>query len=139
MRALPLLLLIACRTNDKVNAEDPTEDTVGLETDAGLYARIAGVVGVGADRWGASARGEAVARFILDPLRQARRGPYLGGGAGVRRDGHGETRGYLLAVIGVEGKGPGATRSGWAPAVEAGIGGGARLSLVLRRARPDAR
>ncbi len=112
---------------------------VGVETDAGLYARVGAVAGVGADRDGVSGRVEGVARFVLDPLRQSRRGPYLGGGAGVSRDGRGDTHAYLLAVIGVEGGAIGGARRGWAPAVEVGLGGGARLALVLRRARPDAR
>ena len=113
----------------------------GVETDAGLYARLALVGGAGVSDVGgdgaASARVEGVARFLLDPLRESRRGPYLGGGVGVRYDDGDRARGYLLAVIGVEGGGPG--RRGWAPALEVGIGGGARVSVVLRRARPNGR
>ena len=114
---------------------------VGAEVDAGLYVRLgviaaAGVTG-GEDDEGAAfgARGEAVVRFLLDPLRQSRRGAYLGGGAGVRKDGRGDPRGYVLAVVGVEG----APRGGWAPSLEVGVGGGARLAVVLRRAPADRR
>jgi hypothetical protein len=54
---------------------------------------------------------------------------------GVRHEGDASARGYLLAVVGVEGR----RRGAWAPSVELGFGGGVRLGVVLRRARPDAR
>jgi hypothetical protein len=112
----------------------------GVERDAGLYARVALVAAVGAarddgDATGVGARAEATARFLLDPMRQSSRGVYVGGGAGVRRGSRAAARGYLLAVVGVEG----ARRGGWAPSLEAGFGGGTRVGLVLRRARADRR
>jgi hypothetical protein len=119
----------------------------GLFADAGLYARV-GVTAAGGVVWadtpaGRRARGVGevalVGRFLLDPLRAASRGVYAGGGLGVRvADGASRTsarssaRPFLLGVVGVEGRrGP----AGLAPAVELGVGGGARVAVVLRRAR----
>ncbi|MDF1502457.1 hypothetical protein [Roseisolibacter sp. H3M3-2] len=112
----------------------------GLFGDAGLYARL-GVVALGgvvrAPGGGAVAAGrlEALARFHIDPLRQSRRGIYAGGGlaAAVRRGG--APAWQLVAQLGAEGR----PRGGVAPAVEVGLGGGARVALVLRRARPQRR
>ena len=81
-----------------------------------------------------SARFDATARFLLDPLRERPRGPYVGGGLSARREG-GSTDGDLVLLFGVEGR----ARRGWAPSVEGGVGGGVRIGVVLRRARPGAR
>jgi hypothetical protein len=115
----------------------------GATADAGLYVRLGVLAGVGvADRRGPGRRGgagpaaevAAVARFLLDPLRQAARGVYAGGGVGFRAaDGEGTP--FLVAVAGVEGR----RRRGLAPAVELGVGGGVRVTAVLRRARRDRR
>jgi hypothetical protein len=60
---------------------------------------------------------------------------YAGGGvaAAVRRGA--APAWQLVALLGVEG----APRGGVAPAVELGLGGGARVALALRRARPRLR
>lgn len=134
------------RADALVGRDASAQAGVGVELDAGLYARVAVVAAAGAawrDGDGASARpagrGELVARFLVDPARQSRRGAYLGGGVGVRVDGTRDddpaARAYLLAVVGVEGR----RRGAWAPSLEAGVGGGARLGVVLRRARADRR
>lgn len=116
---------------------------VGLLADAGAYVRVGVLAGAGVayGRGGnaprrAAAAGEAavVARFLLDPFRQAGRGVYAGGGVGVRAsDGQGEP--FVLAVVGVEGR----QRGGLAPAVEVGVGGGVRVAVVVRRARAGRR
>lgn len=110
---------------------------LGAFADAGLYTRVGLVALAGALRepgggTSAGARLEAIARFHLDPQRQSRRGVYAGGGvaAAVRR-GAGPAW-QLVALLGVEG----APRGGLTPAAEVGLGGGARVALVLRRARP---
>jgi hypothetical protein len=59
---------------------------------------------------------------------------YAGGGLAVRAA-DGDGRPFALLVLGVEGR----ARGGAAPAVELGIGHGARLGFVLRRARPGRR
>jgi hypothetical protein len=109
----------------------------GLFTDAGLYGRVGVTAGVGvpADtRRGAGGEAALVGRFLVDPLRQGRRGVYAGGGLGARVSG-GATRALVLGVVGVEGR----ARRGTAAAVEVGVGGGVRLAAVLRRARADRR
>lgn len=115
---------------------------VGLFGDAGLYARVGLVASAGAMRERGpggdvvpAARLEGVARFHVDPLRQTSRGLYAGGGvaAAVRRGA--PPAWQLVALLGVEGR----PRAGAAPALEVGLGGGVRLAVVLRRARPGRR
>ena len=106
----------------------------GLDVPVSRYARVEGVVAAG-PRFGPggptfSARGDAVVRFVLDPLVQLANSPYGGAGVSVRRDG-GRTRGDVVAVLGLQLR----SRSGVAPAVELGLGGGARVGVVLRRVR----
>jgi hypothetical protein len=107
----------------------------GISIPAGIYIRNGLVLGAGVGRNGADARADLISRFSLDPFRQSRWAPY--GGAGLsgrfRTAADGGSKAYLLVFVGVEGGlAPGA-RSGWVPAVELGLGGGARVSLVLRR------
>ena len=109
----------------------------GLFTDAGLYGRVGATIGAGT--YGSGPHpfvGEAalVGRFLLDPLRQAPRGVYVGAGVGVRGR-RGASEQFLVAVAGLEGRGRGPA----VPAVEVGVGGGVRVALVLRRARPGRR
>ena len=111
---------------------------LGITLPLGNYVRLDGVAGAGVERTDgasrASARGDIVGRFLLDPFRQSRWSGYAGGGLSALRSG-GDWRGYLLAVIGVEG--PGAHNM--LPALELGLGGGARVGLVLRSAAPERR
>jgi len=95
-----------------------------------------------------SARADLVGRFLLDPFRERRWGPYGSAGLSVRveseqRSGEGDTndevlrtRGYLLIAFGVEGPEVG---NRLLPALEVGFGGGTRVGLVLRRARSGRR
>lgn len=120
----------------------------GLFVDAGLHVRVgvtaaagvawsdpAGTRRTAARRAGTAGEVAAVGRFLLDPLRQAPRGVYAGGGAGARVGGDDVPRYFLLAVVGVEGR----PRGPMVPAAELGVGGGVRLAVVLRRARPGRR
>ncbi len=111
----------------------------GLIVRAGYYARIAFLAGAGAEwrdqRAGGSAHVDVVSRFLLDPFREVRWGLYGGGGASLRWSPGARAQPYLLLVAGVEGP----ERGGWRPAFEAGLGGGVRVAMVLRRARPGAR
>lgn len=111
---------------------------VGANVTAGSYIRV----GVDA-AFGASSRDGAVAsgrvdiatRYLLDPFREFRLGPYVGGGFTAQWDRRANWRGDLLLLIGVEGP----VHAGWRTAVELGLGGGARLGVVLRRARSNGR
>ena len=107
----------------------------GISIPAGIYMRTGLVAGVGVGRHGIESRADFISRFTLDPFRQSRWTPY--GGAGLsgrfRPLADGGAKAYLLVFVGVEGPLPAGKLSGWEPAVEVGLGGGARIGLVLRR------
>lgn len=111
------------------------EAAYGFTVPAGLYVRSGLVAGIGAGRHGVEGRTDFIARFSLDPFRQSHWAPY--GGAGLsgryRPQLDGGSRGYVLIFIGVEGPLPLGERSGWVPALEVGLGGGARAGIILRR------
>jgi hypothetical protein len=69
------------------------------------------------------------ARFHLDPFRESRWGPYGGGGLTTRMDRGERTRSYLLVFAGVDGP----LRGVFTSSFEAGLGGGARAGVILRR------
>lgn len=133
MRARLALLLLA--TPLHVGAQRPQPefrvDAIGpapysIQAGAGLtwalghYARVGVAGGFG----GAETRADLTARIALDPFRQRRAGFSIGGGLSIR-----ETP-RLLGVVELEGP----ARAGWLPAVQLGLGGGARAGLILRRA-----
>ena len=107
----------------------------GISIPEGIYMRTGLVAGVGVGRHGIGSRADFISRFTLDPFRQSRWTPY--GGAGLsgrfRPLADGGAKAYLLVFVGVEGPLPAGKLSGWVPAVEVGLGGGARVGLVLRR------
>jgi len=107
---------------------------VGLNVPAGYYVRVASTVSAGR---GASAgdgtvvRAEVVGRFLTDPFRQRRRGAYFGAGLASQWRGRDRGRSAVVLVAGLDlSDGP-----GWRPALELGVGGGLRMSVVLRRTR----
>jgi hypothetical protein len=106
----------------------------------GIYAawrpaargRVAAALGVGGSDGEVAWRGELLGHFLLAPRRRTGPGVYLAGGLAVV--GGPADRGYLVLAIGIEDR-PGGP-SGWF--AEAGVGGGARLSLGYRwRWLPD--
>lgn len=103
----------------------------GILYPLGTYLRAGPVGAVGIADGSASYRAELEGLFHLDPFRESRWGPYAGGGLSFRHDSS-NPRGnvYLFAVIGAEGS----QRPGYSPALEIGLGGGVRLSIILRRA-----
>jgi hypothetical protein len=110
----------------------------GANIAAGYYLRVGLDAAGGADvKSGAATSGRAdiVARYILDPFGEFRWGPYVGGGFTASWDRRAARRGDLLLLVGVEGP----AHAGWRTSVELGLGGGARLGVVLRRARSNAR
>jgi hypothetical protein len=82
------------------------------------------------------ARIDLVTRFLLDPFRQSRYGLSVGGGIGLRAEPGDHVRPVLLAAIEVEGQ---RWPSGWVPALQVGLGGGARVGIVLRKGQARAR
>ncbi len=107
----------------------------GVSVPAGLYVRTGLVLGAGLGRHGLEGRSDLIGRFSFDPLRQSRWGPYGGGGVSARFHSteDGGANAYLLIFLGVEGPLPAGRTRGWVPAVEVGLGGGARVGIVMRR------
>ena len=107
----------------------------GVSIPAGIYVRTGLVAGAGVGWHGIESRADLISRFSLDPFRQSRWAPY--GGAGLsgrfRSLADGGAKAYLLVFLGLEGPLPNGQISGWVPAVELGLGGGARVGLILRR------
>jgi hypothetical protein len=106
----------------------------GIMSYAGTYMRAGVAGGIGVSGGKVSARADLIADFHLDPFRETRWGPYVGGGMSFRHDCD-RDRAYLLALIGWEGP----LKRGLAPAIEAGFVGGARLGLIIRRGRERTR
>lgn len=124
------------RADGVFGAGSAVQAGAGLVVPAGVYVRVAadGLVG---ETWrsGASAtagRAEVVARFLLDPLREAGVGLSVGGGLSMPV-GQGRARApYLTVVVDVEGR----RHAGFSPALQIGLGGGARVGVALRRSPP---
>jgi hypothetical protein len=111
----------------------------GANVPVGYYLRMGLDVAAGvarrAERAVPGGRVDIAARYLLDPFREFRWGPYAGAGLTTRWvDGAG-WRADLLVLLGIEGP----ESRGWRTAVELGAGGGVRLGLVFRRARQNGR
>ena len=114
----------------------------GVQVPAGPYARfgIVGAVGLrltedfgaGADVRGTrnpDARLDLLGRFLLDPYRQSPYGLSVGAGLSLRAEPDDRVRPLLLVAADLEGREIG---GGWTPAVQVGLGGGARIGLLIR-------
>ena len=118
----------------------------GVQIAAGYYGRIGvdAALGVpfGADaaagsaRHGVDGRLDLLGRFLVDPFRQSAYGVSVGGGASLRAEHGDRARPYLLVALDVEGR---RSTKGVVPALQVGLGGGARIGVVLRRGAPGAR
>ena len=108
---------------------------VGVTQSLGTYVRAGVAGGIGASSDGLSGRGDAFARFHLDPFRQHRWAPYAGGGLTARFDADRRTRYYLLLLVGVDGP----VSRGMATSIEAGLGGGGRIGVTIRQATAERR
>ncbi|MDQ3673666.1 MAG: hypothetical protein M3365_04755 [Gemmatimonadota bacterium] len=108
---------------------------LGVSVPAGLYVRTGLVLGAGIGRHGLDARTDLIGRFSFDPLRQSRWAPYGGGGVSARFNStaDGGAKGYLLFFLGLEGPLPRRQGANLVPAIELGLGGGARVGVILRR------
>ncbi|HJP87133.1 MAG TPA: hypothetical protein VJ852_14175 [Gemmatimonadaceae bacterium] len=111
------------------------EAGVGVSVPTGIYVRNGLVGAVGAGRHGIEGRTDLLSRFSLDPFRQSRWALYGGGGISGRYRSRedGGSHAYLMLFLGVEGPLPVGRTSGWMPAFEVGLGGGARVGVILRR------
>ncbi len=158
-RCAGVVLLVACSLfwSTPNQAQRPTGAQVGVRLDAigsraataqggftvnavaGLYIRLEGTVAGGwawhhGSTYGAF-RTDAAARFALDPFRESKHAFYGLGGLSLMYDGLERWRPRLLAGFGIEGP----ARHGRVIAAELALGGGARLGIVVRRARASGR
>jgi len=108
---------------------------IGLNMDAGYYARFELAAGGGGVRKDGALVGagrvDAIVRMMLDPFAESPWGLSLGGGASARYLSGGRVRPYVTVVLDLEGPRVGDYRV----ACQAGLGGGARLGVIIRRAR----
>lgn len=102
----------------------------GFTVPMGTYVRPGIDAAIGSSRDGISGRVDGFARFHLDPFRRHRWAPYGGGGLTARFDDNRSTRYYLLVFLGVDG--PVAHKV--STSIEAGLGGGGRIGIIIRRA-----
>jgi hypothetical protein len=125
---------------DFVDARAPAAHIgLGLSVPASTYVRL-GVVAAAGQAWSDGAgvfagRVDALARFVVDPLREFRWAPYATGGVGAIYDEDQRWRGVLIGALGIEGPATGRV----VPALEVGFGGGGRVGISVRRAMPGRR
>lgn len=123
-----------------VRPTDAVELGAGVSVPTSFYLRLGGLVGGGMVRDGdttrATARVEAHLRVPFDPLFERRWAPYVTAGGALACIDARRCQPLLVLRLGVEGP---ATTHGWTPAFEAGVGGGLRIAVVLRRANPGGR
>ncbi|HEY5062590.1 MAG TPA: hypothetical protein VII52_13710 [Gemmatimonadaceae bacterium] len=112
------------------------EAGLGAVIPAGAYVRVSLDGAAGASWRNAafhpSGRIDAVGRFLLDPFRETPVALSLGGGVSVPYVDGQRVRPYLTLVADLEGRKRGAIT----PAVQIGLGGGARVGVVLRTSVP---
>lgn len=105
---------------------------VGITIPMGLYVRLAAIGAMGPEWRGGktelTGRTDIIGRFLLDPFRQMPVALSMGGGVTVPYERGATVRPLLAAVIDIEGK----RRGGLTPALQVGLGGGARVGLGLR-------
>ena len=117
------------------------QGAVGVEIPAGTYMRVGVLGGAGATIDGdessrVAGRVDVLARFLLDPFRQARWGFSAGAGVSLRADPGEKVRPRLLAAIDLEGR---RSSAGLSPSVQLGLGGGVRGGVGLRWSGRSAR
>lgn len=120
---------------DAIVGRSPTAQLgVGDVLPAGVYGRIS-IDGAAGATWRdggtqASGRVDVIGRFLLDPFREVPVGLSFGAGVSVPYVvGDAHVRPYVVIVADIEGR----RRSGLTPALQLGLGDGARIGIVLRR------
>lgn len=148
MKVLSVVIMLAVLGRSPVEAQTPEgridaiasdpaaiHAGLGVTTKAGTYLRTGIVGGLGASGDGISGRIDFINRFHLDPFRESKWAPYAGGGLSARFDDNARSRLYALLILGLDGP----VARGLTTSVEAGLGGGARLGIVIRRAAQERR
>jgi hypothetical protein len=111
---------------------------VGVNLPLGSYARLELDGAAGVTRRETvernSGRVDAVARFLLDPFGESPWGLSIGGGMSAMIE-QSRSHEYLVVVVDIEAPRIGAV----VPALQLGLGGGARVGLIARAYRPGQR
>lgn len=117
------------------------EGGIGITVPSGIYVRSGGVLAAGGGGRGFESRLDLFSRFTLDPFRENRWALYGGGGVSGRYTERNSpaAHAFLLVFAGLEGPLENASSGGWVPAIEIGLGGGARIGVSLRRGIPGRR
>jgi hypothetical protein len=122
---------------------EPTsvQGALGVQIPAGTYVRVGILAGAGAtieDEGTSRAAGrvDVLARFLIDPFRQARWGLSAGAGVSLRADPGDRVRPRLLLALDLEGR---RSRGGVSPSIQLGLGGGVRGGLGVRWSGRSAR
>lgn len=161
MRAVALLALAAAPPRARAQAQLPpalhaqpearidliagawpaVQAGLGVQVPVGYYVRVGAdaAIGMRTDAVSGSrmdGRVDLLGRFLLDPYRQSAIGFSAGAGLSARVEPGERVTPVLLVAMEVEGR---RRASGWAPALQVGLGGGARVGVVLRRAEARAR
>jgi len=120
---------------DAIVGRSPTAQLgAGDVLPAGVYGRIS-IDAAAGTTWRdgstrASGRVDVIGRFLLDPFREVPVGLSFGAGISVPYVvGDAHVRPYLVVVTDIEGR----QRGGLTPALQLGLGDGARIGVVLRR------
>ncbi len=119
-----------------IGRQSAVQAGVGIQIPLGYYVRLGadGALGVrtrAVDGSRVDGRVDLVGRFLLDPFLQSPIGVSGGAGLSARFDAGERVVPLLLVVVDIEGR---HAVSGWAPALQLGLGGGTRIGMVLRRA-----
>jgi hypothetical protein len=126
------------RVDYLARSPDAIHAGIGLNVPLGTYVRVE-LVGAGGPSWndgrsGASARADVITRFSFDPFLERRWGVSAGGGVSLRYDelspSDDRWRPLIAIVLDLEGPVTGPVT----PALQIGLGGGARVGMVLRAA-----
>ena len=132
---LPPSMVIEGRA-DAIYSETPTAQIgIGVSMFGGTYVRTGIVAAIGANDKGVTGRTDGFVRFHLDPFRQSRWAPYGGAGLSGRYDAGSRPRAFILVFAGIDGP----VRNGMTTSFEVGLGGGARIGVVLRQAVAERR
>lgn len=127
------------RVDGMVGRGSTIQAGAGEELPLGYYVRLGLIGAAGVTRRdGVTTHGERVdlvARYLLDPFRETPDALSLGGGMSFVAEPGKRLRPYLVVVADIEGR----RRGSWSPALQIGLGGGARIGVVLRRSRGQSR
>lgn len=117
---------------------DAVHGGLGLNVPVGTYLRVelvgAGGVGWNDGRTGGSGRADLLARFSVDPFRERRWGLSAGGGLSIRYEALPMSGDRWRALVAVVLDLEGGLMSSVTPAIQLGLGGGARVGVILRGA-----